>query len=610
MAISRPPPLLLLLLLVLVLCRQEFHLIPACTAFTAAVGKSWSVSTATRKCTTTKNIRRAPTTSIITSYKTGRITWNTLQTWNLFQIQSKNDEKHDDKENDNTNSNSNVQNNDTARKGTSNRLTKHVVGHDPLRRSILLSSSPALVFLSSLTRVPESVHAEESLLELDQKKIVMQMSSQNIPKKYVNFPSSSSSAASADSSSSMKSEEEDILTEAERRRIAVFEKAAPSVVYIDTFVEQRDAFSTNVMEVPIGTGSGFVWDDRGHIVTNYHVVRSAQSAQIAVLSRVFDDEVQEEADNGRSTRRKLLSSSNLVKRQEKTERIIPITTMQNSAPGLTSFSRKVYKAKVVGVDPGKDIAVLKIDAPVFDLFPIEVGTSARLKVGQSAYAIGNPFGLDHTLTVGVISGIGREVRSPIGRPITNVIQTDAAINPGNSGGPLLNSAGQLIGMNTSIYSPSGASAGIGFAIPVDSVKYIVETLIRDGKIVRPVLGISYLESKQARALGIERGVLVLDVPPNSPAYKAGMRGTRRTESGLIEIGDIIVKIEDMKINTEADLFQALESFQAGDVVKVTVNRPDLESPTSKKLRLIPITLYVQLKASTSISISQFLYPPQ
>jgi S1-C subfamily serine protease len=141
--------------------------------------------------------------------------------------------------------------------------------------------------------------------------------------------------------------------------------------------------------------------------------------------------------------------------------------MQSSAPGLTSFSRKVYKAKVVGVDPGKDIAVLKIDAPVFDLYPIEVGTSTGLKVGQSAYAIGNPFGLDHTLTVGVISGIGREVRSPIGRPITNVIQTDAAINPGNSGGPLLNSAGKLIGMNTSIYSPSGASAGIGFAIPVD-----------------------------------------------------------------------------------------------------------------------------------------------
>lgn len=186
-----------------------------------------------------------------------------------------------------------------------------------------------------------------------------------------------------------------------------------------------------------------------------------------MLSRVFDDDDDEEEGALRSSRRNLLSSSNLQKRQERTERIIPITTMQSSAPGLTSFSRKVYKAKVVGVDPGKDIAVLKIDAPVFDLYPIEVGTSTGLKVGQSAYAIGNPFGLDHTLTVGVISGIGREVRSPIGRPITNVIQTDAAINPGNSGGPLLNSAGKLIGMNTSIYSPSGASAGIGFAIPVD-----------------------------------------------------------------------------------------------------------------------------------------------
>jgi S1-C subfamily serine protease len=144
-----------------------------------------------------------------------------------------------------------------------------------------------------------------------------------------------------------------------------------------------------------------------------------------------------------------------------------MTTMRSADPVLTSFSRKVYRARTIGVDPGKDIAVLKIDAPVFDLYPIDVGTSTGLKVGQSAYAIGNPYGLDHTLTVGVLSGTGREMKSPIGRPISNVIQTDAAINPGNSGGPLLNSSGKLIGMNTSIYSPSGASAGIGFAIPVD-----------------------------------------------------------------------------------------------------------------------------------------------
>ncbi|GFH55736.1 hypothetical protein CTEN210_12212 [Chaetoceros tenuissimus] len=471
-------------------------------------------------------------------------------------------------------------------------------------RRRFLQSSLLLPLLAS-----SSAKADENLLELDQQKVVMQMSSQNIPKKY---------DTSTSSSSNNIAQEFEGLTESEIRRIAVFEKAAPSVVYIDTFVEQRDQFSTNVMEVPIGTGSGFVWDDKGHIVTNYHVVRSAGTAQIAVLSRVFDDndddfqneynDITGRQSKNESASEKLKSSSTFTKRREKEEkRLSPMTTMRNSSTGLTNFSRKVYKARVVGVDPGKDIAVLKIDAPVFDLYPIDVGTSTNLKVGQSAYAIGNPFGLDHTLTVGVVSGIGREVKSPIGRPITNVIQTDAAINPGNSGGCLLNSSGKLIGMNTSIYSPSGASAGIGFAIPVDTVKFIVETLIRDGKIVRPVLGISYLESKQARALGIERGVLVLDVPVNSPAYKAGMRGTRRNEMGLIEIGDIIVKIEDMKINTEADLFQALEMYKPGDVVQVKVMRPDLDVANGKSLRLDSKTLAIQLKASSSVGISQYLY---
>jgi len=495
----------------------------------------------------------------------------------------------------------------------------HGESSDKTRRKLLLSSPlmiQALPFLLAQQQ-PQPALADDNLLDLDQKKVVMQMSSQNVPQKYSSTSTSTVTAtatantpASASASASNAVPQQlDMLTEAELRRIAVFEKVAPSVVYIDTFVEQRDVFSTNVMEVPVGTGSGFVWDDKGHIVTNYHVVRSAQSAQIAVLSRVFDDDDSDDDDNSNGSTR-LDSSAKRKKKKEKLELFSPMTTMRNSSPGLANFSRKVYKAKVVGVDPGKDIAVLKIDAPVFDLYPIDVGTSTGLRVGQSAYAIGNPFGLDHTLTVGVVSGIGREVKSPIGRPITNVIQTDASINPGNSGGPLLNSAGNLIGMNTSIYSPSGASAGIGFAIPIDSVKFIVDTLIRDGEIVRPVLGISYLESKQARALGIEKGVLVLDVPVNSPAYKAGMKGTRRTESGLIEIGDIIVKIEGFKIKTEADLFQALETFKAGDVVKVTVNRPDMESPNSKSLSLAPKTLSIQLKASPSMKMPQIMNAPQ
>lgn len=188
-------------------------------------------------------------------------------------------------------------------------------------------------------------------------------------------------------------------------------------MYIDTFVEQRDVFSTNVLEVPVGTGSGFVWDDKGHIVTNYHVVRNAQTAQIAVLTRVFDDD-EEEEDKSRKY-------SSIAKRKES---IYPVTSMRPGDPGVTNFSRKVYKAKVVGVDPGKDIAVLKIDAPVYDLYPINVGTSTGLRVGQSAYAIGNPFGLDHTLTVGVISGIGREMKVSLSTFVTEIYLYSPLLN--------------------------------------------------------------------------------------------------------------------------------------------------------------------------------------
>ena len=321
----------------------------------------------------------------------------------------------------------------------------------------------------------------------------------------------------------------------EMRRISIFEKTSPSVVFIDTFIERRDSLTTNAMDVPLGSGSGFVWDKDGHIVTNYHVVQNAQAAQVTILlsgpdATVATDKIARMASSSNDTL-KLLGGSAITANTGNGR-------FSNSNNGSSKRSRlnmlrRVFTAKIVGVDPGKDIAVLKIDADPSFLFPISVGTSTGLKVGQQAMAIGNPFGLDHTLTVGVISGTGREVRSPIGRPITDVIQTDAAINPGNSGGPLLDSSGRLIGMNTAIYSPSGASAGIGFAIPVDAVQFIVNTLIRDGQVVRAILGISLLGSKQARTLGINSGVLVLDVPPDSPADRAGLKGTRRTESGLI-----------------------------------------------------------------------------
>merc|ERR1719408_376055 len=218
--------------------------------------------------------------------------------------------------------------------------------------------------------------------------------------------------------------------------------------------------------------------------------------------------------------------------------------------------------------------------------PINIGASTGLKVGQSALAIGNPFGLDHTLTVGVVSGLGREVRSPSGRPISNVIQTDAAINPGNSGGPLLDSAGRLVGMNTAIYSPSGASAGIGFAIPVDTLENIVETIISEGKVVRPLLGITYLESSQAKALGIDSGVLVLDVPRGSPASVAGMRPTSRDNRGLIVLGDIITDIDGKTINNEIDLFKVLENYKPGEKVQVKVKRI---KPEEAKVDTITLT---------------------
>mmetsp|Transcript_19282 Transcript_19282/g.24877 ORF Transcript_19282/g.24877 Transcript_19282/m.24877 type:complete len:475 (+) Transcript_19282:74-1498(+) len=372
------------------------------------------------------------------------------------------------------------------------------------------------------------------------------------------------------------------LDDSESKRIDIFEKSSSSVVFIDTFTERRDAFSTNVMEVPLGSGSGFIWDKKGHIVTNYHVVRNAKSAQVALLCPA-----------GVAGALPISIDPNVV----------PYTSMRSSSFAFSAASgtrQQVFIAKVVGVDPGKDIAVLKVDAPLSILQPLALGTSKGLRVGQQSLAIGNPFGLDHTLTAGIISGLGREVKSPIGRPISNVIQTDAAINPGNSGGPLLDSSGRLIGMNTAIYSPSGASAGIGFAIPIDTVKYIVDTLIADGRVVRPVLGISYLESKQAKALGIDNGVLVLEVPPESAAAKAGLKGTRRTETGLIEIGDIIIKVGDKVINTESDLFQAVEDYKPGDFVDLIVSRI---AAFDNELVTKQIVISTQLQSST-------MYEPQ
>jgi S1-C subfamily serine protease len=398
------------------------------------------------------------------------------------------------------------------------------------------------------------------------------------------------------------------LDDTELRRIELFERIAPSVVFSDTFTERQDTFSTNIMEVPLGTGSGFVWDKDGHIVTNYHVVRNAKFAQVAIITKKDSKSTQNMLSVTKQVSSEPFDVFSLPQLQSSStgNNVVPYSSMRPYDETSSSYKRSVYKATVVGVDPGKDVAVLKIDAPKSELNPIPIGTSSGLRVGQGSIAIGNPFGLDHTMTAGIISGLGREIKSPIGRPITNVIQSDATINPGNSGGPLLDSSGKLIGINTAIYSPSGASAGIGFAIPIDTAKYIVDTLIRDGKIVRPVLGIGYLESKQARALGIGKGVLVLEVPPDSPAARAGLKGTRRTETGLIEIGDIIVQVGAKVINAEADLFSALENYKPGDFIDIKVVRIEAVSDTLVQKEL---TLTIELQSSEKATLGNAMPEP-
>ncbi|MDO9475464.1 MAG: trypsin-like peptidase domain-containing protein [Pseudohongiella sp.] len=310
-------------------------------------------------------------------------------------------------------------------------------------------------------------------------------------------------------------------TNDEANNIEVFKRASPSVVYItNSRLVRQSFFNLNPQEVPQGTGSGFVWDNNGYIVTNFHVIQNA--------SRVT------------------------------------VTLQDGSA----------WDATLVGVEPDKDLAVLQIEAPQAQLSPLELGDSSLLEVGRKVIAIGNPFGLDTTLTVGVVSALGREINSVTRRQIRDVIQTDAAINPGNSGGPLLNSLGQLVGVNTAIYSPSGASSGIGFAIPVNTVKKIVPELIQFGQVQTPTLGISLFPPQYAdyyrQRWGIS-GVIVLDVIEGASPEREGMRGLTETNRGII-LGDVIVEIDGTRIANEDDLLNVLENRDAGDVVEVLTQR--------------------------------------
>jgi S1-C subfamily serine protease len=306
------------------------------------------------------------------------------------------------------------------------------------------------------------------------------------------------------------------LASDEQNTIDIFRNTAPSVVYITSIAVRRNLFSLNVYEIPQGTGSGFIWDKQGRIVTNYHVISDANRLEV------------------------------------------------------TLADHSSWKAVLVGAAPDRDLAVLQISAPVDKLRPIAIGESKNLLVGQKVFAIGNPFGLDQTLTTGVVSALGREITAATGRTIHDVIQTDAAINPGNSGGPLLDSAGRLIGVNTAIYSPSGASSGIGFAVPVGEVNRVAPQIISKGKLIRPGLGITLANRRLTDELGIE-GVMVLKVQPGSTAEKAGLRGATQVREGLV-LGDVILAVNGKAIQDYDTLRDELERHEVGESVTLTLMR--------------------------------------
>ena len=324
----------------------------------------------------------------------------------------------------------------------------------------------------------------------------------------------------------------------EQNNIEVYKATAPGVVYIQSTTMSRDLFGLFSQPVE-GVGSGSIIDEQGNILTNYHVIANAEKLSV-------------------------------------------------------SFgSGKNYPAKVVGRDPDTDLAVIKLlETPKEALTVVPMGDSDKLIVGQKVLAIGNPFGLDRTLTTGVISGLQRPIRAQNGRPIEGAIQTDASINQGNSGGPLLDSHGRMIGINSQIESPSGASAGVGFAIPINIAKRIVPQLISNGEVRRPKLGVTTRAveslSNQVR-LPVSSGALIINVLPDTGAARAGLRGIVQTEDGEVEIGDIIVGIDGQKVSSNDDLYRALDKHQVGDTVNVAIYRDGRQMTVPVKLTDTPAT---------------------
>ena len=317
------------------------------------------------------------------------------------------------------------------------------------------------------------------------------------------------------------------LSDTEKTNIEIFRQASPSVVYITTLTDTVNLWTRDITRIPRGTGSGFVWDRDGHIITNYHVLQGASEIRI----RLND--------------------------------------------------QRTFSAVLVGASPDHDIAVLRIPIVSNMPTPLPIGTSSDLQVGQMMYAIGNPFGLDQTLTTGVVSALNRSLYNDNGSQIQGLIQTDAAINPGNSGGPLLDSAGRLVGINTAIYSPSGVYAGIGFAVPVDTVNRIVPRLIAKGGYQRPRIGITIddeLNKMITDKMGIE-GVVVVGIEQNSPAQKAGLQGIRKSPTEGVVAGDIITSINLNKVNDTKTLLETLEKYYSGDHVELRYLRNNKERST-------------------------------
>jgi len=304
----------------------------------------------------------------------------------------------------------------------------------------------------------------------------------------------------------------------EAETVRIYQDVSPSVVNIVNLSAVRPDMRIDELAIRNGTGSGFVWNQAGYIVTNHHVLIGGERFLVSFANR-----------------------------------------------------QGQFDGELVGVAPDQDLAVLKIEAPAEFLKPASLGTSEGLSPGQKVLAIGSPFELDRTLTVGVISGLGREISSPTKRPILGVIQTDAAINPGSSGGPLLDSAGLVIGVNAQIFSKTGQNAGVGFAIPIDTVRRIVPQLIRSGRVDRVGMGIEILDDRFTSQWGLV-GVMVRNVTPGSPAAKAGLQPIRRDEGGRTLAGDLIVAIDDAPIENSLDLYRALDQKQPGDTIQVRVQR--------------------------------------